>query len=373
MNKTDNSKNTDVGRRRVLSGLGAAGLGLTAPWLLSACNSQTNTASGVKKRAIEGETLKVFVYSGSWEKGFRDAFVPAFEAETGATVIPDPGWWDSIPKLKASPPGQPAFDLVLTDATQGYPAIREGLFQNINLENIPNRKQVAPSSLDNWVYDESYGIPFPDSAMTLAWNSDLIDFQPTKWDDLLRDDVAGQLGMYNSFYMSLHTFAAMKVAQAGKAGTAHQEMANNLEGVMQFARDNRERVGYWWPTSSDMALNLAQENTAIGNMHSSDMLPALRERPKLGATVPEDDRAYTLLMWVIPADTKRKALAEAAIDFLLRPDMQAAFARAGRMTSRLAVAQEIAEENPFYAQVYPTTEAGLKKIKAMSPKNSDFL
>lgn len=361
----DSFKRTSPGRRRVLAGIGA-GAGLAATGLLAGCGPDETTAAGDagdNKRPFEGETLKVFIYSGSWEQSFRSAFIPAFEAATGATVIADPGWWDSIPKLKASPPDDPAFDLVLTDATQGYPAIREGLFQTIDMDSIPNRRLAAASTLDNWVYKESYGVTFPDSAMTLAWNRDLVGFEPTGWADLLRDDVAGKLGVYNSFYMSLYTFAAMKVGAAGKPGTAHAEMGNNLDGVLQFARDNRDRVGYWWPTSSDMVLNLAQENAAIGNMHSTDMLPALRERPQLAATVPDADRVYIQLMWVVPAATKRKALAEAAIDYLFRPDMQAAFAYGGRMTAQLDVAQKIVADDPLYGQVYPTTEAGVADIQ----------
>jgi len=356
---------THLGRRRLLAGM-TAGAGLAATGLLAGCGSDEpgrDDAAATRNRPFEGETLKVFIYSGSWEQSFRSAFIPAFEAATGATVIADPGWWDSIPKLKASPPDDPAFDLVLTDATQGYPAIREGLFQTIDMDNIPNRERAAASTLDNWVYAENYGVTFPDSAMTLAWNRDLVDFEPSGWADLLREDMAGTLGVYNSFYMSLYTFAAMKVGAAGAPGTAHAEVRNNLDGVLQFARDNRDRVGYWWPTSSDMVLNLAQENAAIGNMHSTDMLPALRERPALAATVPDVDRAYIQLMWVVPAATRRKALAEAAIDFLFRPDMQAAFARGGRMTAQLDVAQRIVADDPLYGQVYPTTAQGVAAIQ----------
>ena len=96
----------------------------------------------------EGQKLRVFVYAGGHERTMREVFVPAFEAKTGVQVVLDPGWWDSIPKLKASPRGKPAFDLVVTDATQGYPAIREGLFQKLDMGRIPNRLNLAPAVLD---------------------------------------------------------------------------------------------------------------------------------------------------------------------------------------------------------------------------------
>jgi spermidine/putrescine-binding protein len=145
--------------------LGAAGAGLTA-----ALGCSSNTPGGNGSGDFKGQTLRVFIYTGPDEKIYREVFAPRLEAQTGATVFFDPGWWDSIPKLKASPPGQPAFDLVLTDATQGFPAIKEGVFQKIDLSRMPNVAKLSPSVLDTWVYKDGYGVTFPDSVMTLAYN-----------------------------------------------------------------------------------------------------------------------------------------------------------------------------------------------------------
>ncbi len=355
-----------LSRRKFIGWAGVAGFGLSMGLHSCTTNTQTITSPSAEGEAggqkFAGQTLRVFIYSGAWEKAFREHFVPQFQAKTGATVILDPGWWDSIPKLKASPPGQPAFDLVLTDATQGYPAIKEGLFQTIDMSRITSKEALSPSVLNNWVYTKGYGITFPESVMTLAYNKDLVKFTPTSWADLLKDEVNGQLGIYNSFYMSLYTFAAIKVAQAGKPGTAAIEMDKNLSDVIAFAKENRDRVKYWWPTSTDMALNLTQKNCAIGNMHSPDMLITMRQSPQLAATVPDEDRAFVQLMWVVPEATKQKELAEEAINFLMGEEMQSAFAQNGSMTSALSVAQKIAGQDSFWKQIYPSTEAQLEKI-----------
>jgi spermidine/putrescine-binding protein len=336
-------------RRRFLGWAAAAGLGLGV--------------GGCRRDTSDQPTLRVFVYSGGLEKTLRSAFVSRLEEQTGAKVILDPGWWDSIPKLKASPPRQPAFDLVLTDATQGYPAIREGLFQKIDLERIPNRKNVNPAVLDNWVYKEGYGITFPDSVMTLAYHKELVPFTPSKWDDLLDDRVRGKVALYNSFYMSLYTFACMKVAQVGKPGTAHAEVHNNLQGVLDFARKHRDRVKFWWPTSTDMSLSLTRKDCALGNMHSTEMMRTLKNTTELGAVVPLEDRAFTQLMWVVPTGTQRKELAETAINLLFSEDVQRAFTRQGCATPLLSVAKEAAAEDPLWKQLYPSTEEQLKSLQ----------
>ena len=332
------------GARRRLLRLGAAGAALIATTPLI-------RAQGGKK-PFEGHTLRLFIYSGAWEKAINAAFIPRFEALTGARVVPDPGWWDSIPKLKASPPGQPAFDLVLTDPTQGYPGIKEGLFQTFDKASVPNLSKLAPSAVDNWIVKQNYGVTFPDSVQTLAWNKEAIDFQPTGWADLMRDDVRGKVAMYNSFYMSLYTMAAVKVATEGRAGTASKGMNDNLAGVLAFAKENRDRVKYWWPTSTDMSLNLSQKNVGIGNMHSNGLLPLMRQKPEIGAVIPAADRAAVQLMWVIPAGTREKELAQAAMNYLIGEEMQQALANNGNNTAILSVAQTTALADPLWGRYY---------------------
>jgi putative spermidine/putrescine transport system substrate-binding protein len=146
-------------RRSFLRTAGGAVVG----GLLGGCSKPTTALpTGTDFR---GRTLTIFVYSGL-DKLFQEHFVEPFEAKTGATVVLDAGWWDSIGKLKASPKGQPAYDLVLTDATQGYPAIKSGMFRQIDFDKVPNHKALAPVALDNWVAKERYGVTFHESAMT---------------------------------------------------------------------------------------------------------------------------------------------------------------------------------------------------------------
>jgi spermidine/putrescine-binding protein len=278
-------------------------------------------------------------------------------------VILDAGWWDGIPKLKASPASQPPFDLLVTDATQGFAAAREGLFRQLNLDRIPNHRNLAPAVLDHWVFRDRYGITFPDSVMTLAYHRDAVTPPPASWADLLRDDLHGQLGMYSSFYMSLYTFACAKVAAEGKAGTAHAAIQDDLDEVLRFARENRGRVKFWWPTSTDMTLGLVQRDCSAGNMHSPEMLQALRRESRLGAVVPEADRAFVQLFWAIPAGTAKAELAEQAIDLIFSTEAQAGFARRGSATAVLPAAQQLASEDPLWKGLYPHTEAQFRTLR----------
>jgi len=148
--------------------------------------------------------LRIFIYSGAWENTFREVFAPAFERLTGPQVVLDPGWWDAIPKLKAAPKNQPPFDLVLTDATQGYPAIREGLFQQLDMASLGNLSKLEPSTLAHWVHKDGYAVPFADSVMVLAYNKTSLATVPERWGDLLN----GKLATFIAMIWSIGAFAA---------------------------------------------------------------------------------------------------------------------------------------------------------------------
>jgi spermidine/putrescine-binding protein len=344
-------------RRAFLRSVGTAAVGLSA--LGTGCNKPApQTGSDFR-----GRTLTIFVYSGL-DKIFQEHFATPFEAKTGATVVLDAGWWDSIGKLRASPKGQPAYDLVLTDATQGYPAIKSGMFRKINFDKVPNHKELAPAALDNWVAKERYGVTFNESAMTLTWDRRQLKSEPTGWGDLLRDDLKGKLSFYDSFYMSLYTFACMKAAAEKKPGTAHKLVSDDIGAVLDFARRESAHLRFWWPTGTKMIQDLLQGNFAAGNAHSVAVLQSVKEKADvIGFVTPEADRAYVQLMWVIPEDSPNAELAELAIDFLLSNSVQEAIARRGAGTSHVAAARTVAAEDADWAKTYPHTDEQFKAMK----------
>ncbi|HEX2913208.1 MAG TPA: extracellular solute-binding protein [Chloroflexia bacterium] len=327
----------------------------TASTISSTPAAAATTASTGATLPFAGRTLTVFVYSGLTEDTFRNVYGPAFEKATGAKLVLSPGWWDAAAKLQSSPDDQPPFDLVETDPTQGFPGIRQGLFQKLDTAKIPNAKSFAPQILNSSIYSDSWGLPFISSAMTLCWQNELVPGGLKKWSDLFSDGLKGKIMLYNAYYMSLYTFAVAKVEMDGKPGTARQEMASNLDGVLKFARDKRDWVKYWWPTTADAANALLQKNVSAGNIHGNGLITPIKESKPVGFTVPQNDQAYVQLFFVVPKTTKQLDLAEAAINFFASEQIQRDFGlKTGNLSVNIpAIAQEVAPQQPVWAKVYP--------------------
>ena len=327
----------------------------TAAMMTTATTGTTAGTAAPGALPFAGRSLTVFVYSGLTEDTFRNVYAPAFEKATGAKLILSPGWWDAAAKLQSSPDDQPPFDLVETDPIQGFPGIRQNLFQKIDIAKIPNAKSFAPQILDSSIFKDSWGLPFISSAMTLCWQNELVPGGLKKWSDLFSEGLKGKIMLYNAYYMSLYTFAVAKVEMDGKPGTAKQEIANNLDGVLKFAKEKSEWVKYWWPTTADAVNALLQKNVSAGNIHGNGLISPIQASKPVGFTVPDNDQAYVQLFFVVPKTTKNLDLAQAAIDFFAGPDMQRAF---GLQTGQLSVnipsiAAEVATKQPVWARVYP--------------------
>ena len=336
-------------RRNFIKRSTAASAGVVAASQLGMWGADVQAAQDFK-----GEKLRVFTYAGAWGDQFTKNFAPLFKELTGADLIVELGWWDSIPKLKASPPGNPAFDLIMTDATQGYPAIREGLFQKVNMGNIPNAGKFSPEVMSNWVVEDGWGVTWPDAAQTGVFNTEDVMSAPAGWSGLLDSKYDNKLGMYNSFYFSLFTFACMMVDQEGNAGTARDVCNSDLGKVLEFAKSQRDRVNYWWPSSSDMALNLVQKNVIIGNIHSVDAFSPVREGEPIGVFVPEKDRASFQALWLISKDTKKNDLAETAIDIFCSEQFQEIYASDGGFPTAIpSVAAKVGAQDELWAQINP--------------------
>ena len=59
-----------------------------------------------------------------------------------------------------------------------------------------------------------------ETAVTLAWHTELVPGGLKSWGDLFSEGLKGEIMLFNSYYMSLYTFAAAKASLDGKPGTA---------------------------------------------------------------------------------------------------------------------------------------------------------
>jgi spermidine/putrescine-binding protein len=357
-------------RRRLLRQSGILAGALGAGPLLAACArvepeagagatataAPTPPATASPPGGFEGEAITLLVYSGLTEELYKQHFVPQFQAATGATATIDSAWTEGIARLEAAPEEDPPFDLVLTDPTQGLPAIAAGLFQQFDTGRIANAAAFAPQLLDTTVWEEGYGLPFHSSSMTLATNTELHPEPYRTWGELLSEPPPQGVMLYTLPYMSLSTFAAMRAEQEGDPAAGAQMLRDDLDGVLAFAVEHRDLVTYFWPSTTDGVNALVQGNVAAGNIHGNGLLAPIRDGRPVAGVVPPGTAAYAQLFFAVPRDVRNVDLSLAAMDHVASREFQEALASSGEYAAAIPeVAAAQAARDEAWAQAFPST------------------
>jgi putative spermidine/putrescine transport system substrate-binding protein len=368
-----------ISRRSLLRQSGIALGAASAIPLLNACASVDDapgTASGSADASptatpagggdFAGESVTLLVYSGLTEDLYREHFVPQFEALTGASVTIDSAWTEGIARLDAAPSGNPPFDLVLTDPTQGLPAVEQGLFQQFDTSLVPNAAaNFHPNLLDATIYEQGFGIPFISSAHTLAINTDLVPDGFSTWGEVLERTPEEGLMLYNLSYMSLYTFAEMMSDLEGlPPGSGTMLLEDDLDAVLAFAVENSDKVSYYWPSTSDAVNTLVGGDVAVGNIHGNGLLAPIRDGAPVEGVIPPGSDAYVQLFFSVPQNVRNVELSLAALDHICSREFQQALAESGEYACAIPdIAQEYAATDELWAAAFPSTDEDFDNVK----------
>lgn len=361
-----------ISRRRILQGgAAAAGFAALGSGFLAACARVEEGAGGQNPGGaspspqatsgtsgdFEGRTLTILTYSGINETVWRDNFAPQFKEATGADVIVDAAWTEGIAQLQTAG-DSPPFQIMMTDPMQGYPARDEGLFRNIDLGALDNLNKFHPNIVQGRAVEEEFAVPFISSAMTLAWNTERVPEGLERWGQLLDSPLRGDMMLYNLYYMSLYTFAAIRADVEGAVGSASDMVRDDLDGVLAFAKENRDAVSYWWPSTADAVNALIGGNVSAGNIHGNGLLAPARDGEPVAGTIPEGDVAYVQLFLAVPAGVSddEMDIVQAALNHYCSEEFQRAVAETGELPSQIpAIAKEYGAEHEEWAAAYPNT------------------
>lgn len=200
-----------MSRRRVLQGVaGIAGLQLAG-------------AAGLAW--AQGKSISATTYPGAWESSHRGILLPAFTKATGASVNLVPSLAvDTVSKLVASK-ARPPYDVIILDEGPYLAALDHDIFEKIPVDKVPNLKDVPPKLLD----PRGLGVFVSGQIIGIAYNTERIKTPPTSWNDLLKPEFKGRVGLAG---MGSTLMSAWMVEMARLNGGSEE----NLEPAFQFVK-----------------------------------------------------------------------------------------------------------------------------------------
>jgi len=260
----------------------------------------------------QSRTIAASSFAGAWEQALRTILVPAYQKATNAgvnLVVSNPA--DTISKLIASKGGSAPFDVVLLDEGPSLTVPQEEVFAKIPADKMPNLKDLPKKFVDAL----GFSVYCSAQIIGIAYNTEKVKRPPKSWNDLLRPEYKGRVGLA----AMAGTMTQAWMAEIAKLNGGSEE---NMEPAFQFVKKMLPNVSAITPTPGALAALFQQGqvdisvhyNNNVGDLQSKGV-PIALAKPDTGFVVLRSTMHIT-------KNTKNLDLAAAYINAAVSPEVQ---------------------------------------------------
>jgi putative spermidine/putrescine transport system substrate-binding protein len=334
-------------RRGFLGAAAAAGAGLALPGLVQA-----------QTRAISATT-----YPGAWESAHRQILVPAFaKASGGSTNLVASLAVDTVSKIIASK-ANPPFDVIILDEGPYLNALQHDIFEKVPVDKVPYLKDVPAKFVD----PRGLGVFVSGQIIGIAYNTDKIKTPPRNWNDLLKPEFKGRVGLAG---MGSTLMSAWMVEIARLNGGSEE----NLEPAFQFVKRLLPNVSAVASNPGSLASLFQQGQIDISVHYNNNVGDLQAKGVPIALAKPDTGWIHIKSSMHIVKNSKNVDLAAAYINAALSPEVQTQMAEAPYMvaptSSKAAFSKALA--------AYATNTAALEAMNGvdwakLNPRRAEYI
>lgn len=286
----------------------------------------------------------------NWPDYIPPAVLQAFSDEFGADVRIVP--YDSTDEATTRIYSGEQFDIAILEQEYVAPLVQAGRLEKMDYALLPNARNLRAEFRD-LVHDPSnvYSIPHTWGTSGLIVRPDMVDRPIRRWEDLWDPSLAGQVLIRaepsDVLGVTLLTLGLPMWTNDRQLMEQAVQKLLKLKGQATFTTDSTVQ-----PIDT-----LVKGDVAVVLGWSSDATYAREQNIDVDYVIPEEGSLFWLERFVIFADSKQQRLAHAFINFVLRPEVSAAFTNeyfdaTANEAALLFVEPEI-KQNPA---IYPARE-----------------
>ncbi|MGG3882856.1 polyamine ABC transporter substrate-binding protein [Brevibacillus panacihumi] len=316
------------------------------------CSTSSSTSSGTTAEGLDKE-LNVF----NWSEYVPEEVIKKFEEKHGVKV--NYSTFSSNEEMLAKVSvGKGIYDLTVASDYYIQPMIKEGMIQPIDMNNIPNYKNLAADYI-NKEHDpgNQYSIPYMGNTVSLGYNPDNITSEITSFADLWKPELKSQIVMVDDQRFIL----GMVLKTLGYSGNetdparleeAKQKMLELMPNIKAFDSDSPKTL-------------MVNGEVNVAFVWGAEIALAQREKPQFRTVLPKEGLMISFDNFVIPTGAKHKKTAEAFINFMLEPEINAEISKSFPYISPNKEAHPLIDKdimnNPA---IYPPEEE-MKKVESI--------
>ncbi len=260
-----------------------------------------------------GENGDVYVYN--WGEYIDMRVIDVFEKDTGIKVH-----FNTFEENEDMYPivatGAAKYDVVCPSDYMIQKMIEEDLLLPLNLDNIPNIKNIDPEylkSAENFDPGNVYSVPYCWGTVGILYNKTMVDEPIDSWGALFDEKYSGDILMINSVR---DAFMVALTYLGYNQNTTDEAELNDALSLLQ--KQYPLVQAYVVDQVRDKMIG---EEAALGVIYSGEAIYTQRENENLVYVVPKEGSNVWIDGWVIPKTAENKENAEAWINFLCRADV----------------------------------------------------
>ena len=252
-------------------------------------------------------------------------------------------------KLRA---GGASYDVIIPSEYMIARMAKEGMLEEINLDNIPNFANIDPSLVD-MPYDpgNKYSVPYTWGTVVLVYNTWLVseDTDVETWGLLWNEKYKNNILMFNN-PRDAYGIALKKIGFE-----LNPENTEQIEKATLALKEQKPVVQAY--VMDEIFDKMGAGEAAIAPYYAGDAITMMDENPDLAAAFPREGTNIFVDGMCIPKGAKQKEAAEMYINFMCEPEVGAANCEyIGYSTPNLASMELLDEEITSNPIAYPPAE-----------------
>ena len=259
----------------------------------------------------QGKTISATTYPGAWESAHRQILLPAFAKATGAsTNLVASLAVNTVSKIVASR-ANPPFDVIILDEGPYLAALPQDIFEKIPVDKVPNLKDIPAKFVD----PRGFGVFCSGQIIRIAYNTDKIKTPPRNWNDLLKPEFKGRVGLAGMG----STLMSVWMAEIARLNGGNEE---NLEPAFDFVKKLLPNVSAVASSPGSLATLFQQGQIDISVHYNNNVGDLQAKGVPIALVKPDTGWIHIKSSMHIVKNSKNVDLAAAYINAAISPEVQ---------------------------------------------------
>ncbi|MFN9774813.1 MAG: ABC transporter substrate-binding protein [Burkholderiales bacterium] len=265
----------------------------------------------------QSKSVSATTYPGAWESAHRGILLPAFaKASGGSTNLVASLAVDTVSKIVASK-ANPPFDVIILDEGPYLAALQHDIFEKLPIDRMPNIKDLPAKFVDS----RGLGAFVSGQIIGIAYNSDKIKTPPKSWNDLLKPEFKGRVGLAGMG----STLMSAWMAEIARLNGGSEE---NMEPAFAFVKKLLPNVSAVAANPGALATLFQQDQIDISVHYNNNVGDLQAKGVPVALARPDTGYVFIRSTMHVVKNTKNPELAAAYINAALSPEVQTRMAEA---------------------------------------------